>query len=225
MTNHGQQQEDSPNDAVDEHGQQQQEADKLLQELEQCSADTLLPGRHQKAAVRAEIVSLMVLDVARLSWKAVKSVASVWGFVSAPVIKASTAKSRLSNSTYDFCSHKHWFMTRSIQALFGKSTGTQLSTCLTAIKGEGLGGRVACGLTGEVSDEERQLVPVQLPSSAHQPAGLWAVLMHLQQAQKAKVISWRRGAGALQECGCIGDVAHVRKARVAAEMTQLAAVT
>lgn len=35
----------------------------------------------------------------------------------------------------------------------------------------GLGGRVACGLTGEVSDEERQLVPVQLPSSAHQPAG------------------------------------------------------
>lgn len=33
--------------------------------------------------------------------------------------------------------------------------------------------------------------------------GLHKMCLHLQ------VISWRRGAGALQECGCIGDVAHV----------------
>ena len=24
-----------------------------------------------------------------------------------------------------------------------------------------------------------------------------------------EVISWRRGAGALQECGCVGDITHV----------------
>ncbi len=66
------------------------------------------------------MVSLMVLEVARLSWKAVRSVARVWGFVSAAVITASTAISRLSNSSYDVCRGKHSLLRRSAQALLGQ---------------------------------------------------------------------------------------------------------